>query len=69
MFHMEGLKDNIITGAVIVDSTLTSGSESKCSIQRGLAVVHKCALKKEMLIGMIAPCRECITPLCEKTCI
>lgn len=46
-----------------------SGSESKYSIQQGFAVVHKCALKKEMLIGMIAPCRESITLLCEKTCI
>lgn len=62
-------KDNIITGAVIVDLTLMSGSESKYSIQQGFAVVHKCALKKEMLIGMIAPCRESITLLCEKTCI
>lgn len=31
--------------------------------------VVKCALKNEMLIGMIAPCRECITPECEKTYI
>lgn len=60
---MQKLKDDIISDAV--DEEVDEPQcfiLQRCTTSTCSAVADKCALKKETLIVVIAPCREYITP-------